>query len=99
MSEDPARMSKLSVLALMPHPDEHLEILLRGNSSSPHSQWDARSDFATTAPGGQRLCWPRTKQKLQTFGEKRPDVQRSLPEAKSYTCLEFSDLEIVFDNG
>jgi LmbE family N-acetylglucosaminyl deacetylase len=88
-------MSNLRVLALMPHPDD-IEILcagtllrLKGSGCELH--------FATMTAGDKgSVALAQTEISIVRREEARQSATRA--GAKSYTCLEFLDLEIVFDN-
>jgi LmbE family N-acetylglucosaminyl deacetylase len=89
------RLSNLRVLALMPHPDD-IEILCAGTLIRLASL-GCELHFATMTPGDKGSV-TLTSQEIATVRRAEARSSAELAGAKSYTCLEFSDLEIVFDN-
>ena len=88
-------MQNLRVLALMPHPDD-IEILCAGTLIRLKSL-GCELHFATMTPGDKgSVVLGRT----EIAAVRREEARRSadVAGAKSFTCLEFADLEIVFDN-
>lgn len=83
------------VLALMPHPDD-IEILCAGTLLRLQEQ-GFEIHTATMTPGDKGSVEHTRAQIAEIRRAEAADAARSLG-AASYTCLEFADLEIVFDN-
>src|SRR5580700_6758984 len=88
-------MQNLRVLALMPHPDD-IEILCAGTLIRLNSI-GCELHFATMTAGDKGSV-DLTRPEIAAI--RREEARRAADAvgAISYTCLEFSDLEIVFDN-
>jgi len=83
------------VLAVMPHPDD-IEILCAGTLLRLR-ELDFEIHLATMTPGDKGSA---TLTRTEIADIRREEARRAAQalDAASYRCLEFQDLEIVFDN-
>ncbi len=89
-------MSNLRVLALMPHPDD-IEILCVGTLMRLGSL-GCELHFATMTAGDKGSV-ERTRDRIAAVRRIEARLAAEDAGAESFTCLEFTDLEIVFDNA
>jgi len=88
-------MENRRVLAIMPHPDD-CEILCAGTLLRLKAL-EYEIHMATMTPGDKGSA---VLSRAEIAEVRRAEAQRAAEtlEAASYSCLEFSDLEITFDN-
>lgn len=86
----------MRVLALMPHPDD-IEILCAGTLLRlQRFGWEIHT--ATMTPGDKGSA-ELTPEEIAQIRREEARLAALAIGAASYACLEFSDLEIVFDNA
>lgn len=83
------------VLALMPHPDD-IEILCAG-ALLQLSEKGYEIHVATMTPGDKGSA-VLSREEISNIRREEARAAAKVLGAASYTCLEFSDLEITFDN-
>lgn len=84
------------VLALMPHPDD-CEILCAGTLLRLHEI--GYEIHLATMTAGDKGSAVLSRDKIATIRRTEAQSGAEVLGAASYTCLEFADLEIVFDNA
>lgn len=96
MSTEPLLLTNKRVLAIMPHPDD-IEILCAGTLLRLKNKAGCEIHMVTMTPGDKGSAVHSAEEIASIRREEARQAAQVLG-AVSYSCLEFRDLEITFEN-